>query len=146
MKYLKIIFSALIIQAAVTSLQAQEWTNYVSLENQLGLDVSVGFRFNNLNCQMANGHYRIMNNSYFANGYVVIAFKYFDCNGNLQDLYQSESLNQTGVNESGGFWFTTNSDNIRDVRMNEAFIPDKKIWIKLVNGVVVDMWKQRYGN
>jgi hypothetical protein len=146
MKYLKILFSALIMQTATTALYAQGWTNYVTLQNQLGLDVRVSFRFNNLNCQMANGHYRIMNNSYVAKGYFVVAFKYTDCNGNLQDLYQSENLNLTGVNENGGFWFSTNSDNIKDVRLNEAFIPDKKIWVKLVNGVLVDMWKQRYGN
>jgi hypothetical protein len=146
MKYIKILFIALMFLSATSNLKAQNWTNWVSLQNRLDIDVSVSFSFNNLSCNMGNGHYRINNNTYSANGYIVVAFKYVDCNGSMQDQMQTKSLSRTGLDEDGGYWFTTSSDNIRDIRMQEAFIPEKKMWIKLINGVVVDVWKQRYGN
>ena len=109
--------------------------------------MSVSFKFFGDKCDFANGRYRIQNNSYYPQGSTAtVAFKFFDCNGNQQDMYQVVYLNQTGLFENNGYNFDTSSHEVKDVRLNEVYIPSKKIWYKLVDGAVVDTWKQRYGN
>jgi hypothetical protein len=145
MKQIIILLSILSLQATASKLHAQNWGQWVSVSYQNDVQMYVSFKVNGTECTMANGHFRVDNKSYYGKGSVLVAFKYYDCDGNLTDYTQTINLSSTGIDEDGGYWFSTSSGQIKDVRFDEVYIPEKKIWLKRINGQTVDIWKQKYG-
>lgn len=146
MKPFIILLNVFIFQLITSTVSAQNWGEWVSVSYRNDVQLYVSFNVKSTECTMANGHFRVNNESYYDRGSVLLAFDYFDCNGNLSTYTQTVNLNRTGVDESGGFYFSTSNTRIKNIRLDEVNIPQKKIWLKRVNGQTVDVWKQRYGD
>ena len=135
--------------ATCWGVSAQEWSNWVELGNTSLIDVSISFKAGNNCSEMGGGGYsfwRTYNNMYHERGSVFVTFLYNDCDGREQQGNTTVSLSETGIDESTGYWFLCDGTGISDIRLEEIYLPEKKYWRKLVNGVEVDMWKEKYGS
>lgn len=128
---------------------AQEWSNWIKLGSTSLIDLSISFKAGN-NCSQTGGggysFWRTSNKTYHKGGSVFITFFYTDCDGRQQQGNTTVLLSETGIDESRGNWFLGNGTGVRDIRLQEIYLPEKKYWRKLINGVEVDMWKQKYGS
>lgn len=127
---------------------SQEWGRWISLGGSSEVDVSISFRSKN-NCGKTGGggysYYRTLNNTYHEGGTVFITFSYTDCDGRAAKGNKTVYLSETGVDEKSGYWFLCNGTGVRDIRLETIYLPEKKIWRAVENGVWVDIWKRKYG-
>lgn len=141
MKHFILLMSVAFLGAG--SLHAQNWGEWASLKNTAGVDASVSFKLLT-NCT----NYSFWRSSLVGEptkGMLTFSFLYTDCDGKQQREIGTIDLQHPGINQNLGNWFYTRSGDINDIRIDELYMPDKKIWLKRVNGETVDMWKQRYG-
>jgi len=142
-----IFLASLMFVVSASSLQAQSWSEWVRLNNTAGVDASVSFKVVSNCSNFSYSFYRTNNETYSERGSLSFSYKYYDCDGVQKTGNGMIMLSKTGIDQSEGYWFLTRGGMIRDIKIEELYMPEKKIWIKRgLNGETIDVWKQKYGN
>ncbi|HEY5368919.1 MAG TPA: hypothetical protein VIJ75_08000 [Hanamia sp.] len=146
MKQITILLSILMLTVTSSKLYAQTWSEWVPFNNSAGVEASISFKIVSNCANMSYSFWRTNNSTYSQNGTLTFSYKYYNCNGELTTESDIMQLGTTGIKENEGQWFLTRGGGIQDIIIEELYMPDRKIWVKRVNGEQVDMWKEKYGN